>query len=47
MYTIPGTDGFPRCIYRVYDFRTGEEVELASWEELKAYLERCRSRRWR
>lgn len=47
VYTTPGPDGFPRSTYRVHDLKTGHEVELATWEELWAYLQRRWPRRLR
>ncbi|MBO1435927.1 hypothetical protein [Meiothermus sp. CFH 77666] len=47
VYTTPGPDGLPRSTYRVHDLKTGTEVELATWEELRAYLQRRWPRRLR
>lgn len=47
VYTTPGPDGLPRATYRVHDLKTGTEVELATWEELRAYLQRRWPRRLR
>lgn len=47
VYTTPGPDGLLHVTYRVHDLKTGTEVELATWEELRAYLQRHWPRRLR
>lgn len=47
VFTNPSPDGLPRATYRLHDLKTGNEVELTSWEELRAYLERRWPRRLR
>lgn len=47
VYTTPDPNGLPKCIYRVHDIKTGQEVQFANWEELRAYLERLWLRRLR
>ena len=47
VYTTPRQDGIPLSIYRVYDLKTGEELQFSNWGELRVYLERRWPRRLR
>ncbi|GEM86511.1 hypothetical protein [Meiothermus granaticius] len=47
VFTTPSPNGLPRATYRLHDLKTGNEVELTSWEELRAYLEHRWPRRLR